>query len=152
MRTRRAEGWTVAEIAEAAGVSVRTVYKWLARASADNRSSRALRPANRLADGVIAEIARLRRERFTQTLLRESVYARPYTSSARRNAAVQPFLARYNARRPHASLTRRTSAEALALKRCTTPQKRHLATLPRHDYTIQSFAEMGCKSAPRRKI
>lgn len=65
MAARRAEGWPVSEIAEAAGVSARTVYKWLARESAHNRSSRARRVANRLAELVIAEIARLRRQRMT---------------------------------------------------------------------------------------
>jgi transposase InsO family protein len=65
MRTRRAEGWTVAEIAEAAGVSPRTVYKWLARDGADNRSSRARHVANRLDDARIEEIAALRRQRLT---------------------------------------------------------------------------------------
>lgn len=287
MRTRRAEGWTAAEIAEAAGVSTRTVYKWLARDGADNRSSRAGRVANRLSDARIEEIAalrcqrltgaaiarrlRLRRstvagwlkrlgmnrlklmepkppvvryeraragelihvdtkklgrfkeighritgdegrrkrtrnigwdvvhiaiddatrlayvevlpdetgaaaagflqralgwyraqrikvervmsdngspyvskafaelmrserlrhlrtrpytpktngkaERFVQTLLREWAYARPYASSARRNGALQPFVARYNRKRPHASLAGRSPVEALQLKR-----------------------------------
>src|SRR5690606_9118363 len=65
MAVRRQEGWAVCEIAEAAGVSVRTVYKWLARDSAENRSSRARRIANRLAEPVIAEIAGLRRQRMT---------------------------------------------------------------------------------------
>jgi transposase InsO family protein len=60
MRTRRSEGWTVGEIADAHGVSTRTVYKWLARADSENRSSRARRVANRLTDAAIAEIARLR--------------------------------------------------------------------------------------------
>ncbi len=63
MAARRAEGWSVGEIAEAAGVSVRTVYKWLARKSAETRSSRARRLANRLPEPLIQEIARLRRER-----------------------------------------------------------------------------------------
>lgn len=68
MAARRAEGWSVGEIAEAAGVSARTVYKWLARSSAENRSSRARRLANRLPDAAIEQIARLRREhRLTAT-------------------------------------------------------------------------------------
>lgn len=286
MAARRAEGWSVSEIAEAAGVSGRTVYKWLARDSAENRSSRARRIANRLADPLIAQIAALRRrrmsgaaiarclrlkrstvaawlarlgmgrlkliepkppilryerarageiihfdikklgrfqqpghratgaragsrnkhagwdfvhvaiddasraayaeilpdekqesaeafarralqwmrghgvaverimtdngaayrsklfaktlrqagvrhlftrpytprtngkaERFIQTLLREWAYAKPYASSGRRNAALAPFIDRYNRRRPHASLDGRTPAEALQLKR-----------------------------------
>ena len=62
MSRRRDEGWATPEIAEAAGVSVRTVYKWLARDNAQNRSCRAKRIPNRLTDPVIGEIARLRRE------------------------------------------------------------------------------------------
>lgn len=65
MAVRRREGWSIAEIAEAAGVSARTVHKWLKRASAENRSSRAQRIANRLPDPLIAEIAALRRQRLT---------------------------------------------------------------------------------------
>jgi transposase InsO family protein len=286
MAARRSEGWSVGEIADAAGVSVRTVHKWLARDSVQNRSSRARRQRNRLPDPVIAEIARLRREqrltaariarrlrlarstvagwlkrlglgklkllepkapaqryerqrageivhldikklgrfseqghritgrghgrshrvgwdfvhvaiddatrlayteilpderqesataflkralewmsarrigverimtdngsayrsklfaaalrdagvrhlftrpytprtngkaeRFIQTLLREWAYAKPYASSGRRNAALPPFMDRYNRRRPHASLAGKTPAEALQLKR-----------------------------------
>jgi transposase InsO family protein len=65
MAHRRAEGWPVSEIAEAAGVSARTVYKWLARGSSENRSSKARRIANRLPEPLIAEIAALRRQRMT---------------------------------------------------------------------------------------
>jgi len=65
MAVRRAEGWSVGEIAEAAGVSVRTVHKWLKRKSAENRSSKARRVANRLTEPTIAEIVRLRRLRMT---------------------------------------------------------------------------------------
>lgn len=43
-------------------------------------------------------------ERFIQTLLREWAYKRPYTSSARRTAALQRWLHRYNHHRPHGSL------------------------------------------------
>jgi len=56
-------------------------------------------------------------ERFIQTLLREWAYARPYTTSRRRNAALAPFIDRYNHRRPHASLAGRPPAHALSLKR-----------------------------------
>lgn len=65
MAQRRADGWSVGEIADAGGVSPRTVYKWLARASAENRSCRARHLANRLPDRAIAEIVRLRRQRLT---------------------------------------------------------------------------------------
>lgn len=43
-------------------------------------------------------------ERFVQTSLREWAYARPYESSAQREAALQPFLHRYNWHRPHSAL------------------------------------------------
>ena len=47
-------------------------------------------------------------ERFIQTLLREWAYRTPYRSSARRTAALKPYLRFYNHRRPHASLGRRS--------------------------------------------
>ena len=47
-------------------------------------------------------------ERFIQTLLREWAYRRPSRSSARRTAALGPYLRFYNHRRPHASLGRRS--------------------------------------------
>ena len=56
-------------------------------------------------------------ERFIQTLLREWAYAKAYQSSGRRNAALAPFVHRYNYRRPHASLGARPPAHALRLKR-----------------------------------
>ena len=43
-------------------------------------------------------------ERFVQTSLREWAYARPYDSSAQREAALQPFLHHYNWHRPHSAL------------------------------------------------
>ncbi|MCW2492623.1 MAG: Integrase, catalytic region [Frankiales bacterium] len=45
-------------------------------------------------------------ERFVQTSLREWAYARPYLSSAHRQAALLPFLHRYNWHRPHSALNR----------------------------------------------
>ena len=42
------------------------------------------------------------------TLLREWAYRRPYSSSARRTAALRPYLRFYNHRRPHTSLGRRS--------------------------------------------
>ena len=69
MTVRRREGWPVGEIAEAAGVSSRTVYKWLARKSGEDRSSRAHRIANRLADPIVSEIASLRHQRMTGAAL-----------------------------------------------------------------------------------
>jgi transposase InsO family protein len=47
-------------------------------------------------------------ERFIQTLLREWAYRVPYRSSARRTAALGPYLRFYNHRRPHSSLGRRS--------------------------------------------
>ena len=47
-------------------------------------------------------------ERFIQTLLREWAYRRPFLSSARRTAALTPYLRYYNHQRPHASLGRRS--------------------------------------------
>lgn len=47
-------------------------------------------------------------ERLIQTLLREWAYRVPYRSSARRTAALGPYLRFYNHRRPHASLGRRS--------------------------------------------
>jgi transposase InsO family protein len=43
-------------------------------------------------------------ERFVQTSLREWAYAEPYESSAQREAALQPFIDRYNWLRPHSAL------------------------------------------------
>lgn len=43
-------------------------------------------------------------ERFVQTSLREWAYARPYESSAQREAALRPFLDHYNWLRPHSAL------------------------------------------------
>ena len=47
-------------------------------------------------------------ERFIQTLLREWAYRHAFVSSARRTAALPPYLRFYNHRRPHASLGRRS--------------------------------------------
>jgi transposase InsO family protein len=47
-------------------------------------------------------------ERLVQTMLRESAYARPYPSSARRRQALQRWARYYNERRPHGSLGGKT--------------------------------------------
>jgi transposase InsO family protein len=47
-------------------------------------------------------------ERFIQTLLREWAYRCAYRSSARRTAALRPYLRYYNHQRPHSSLGRRS--------------------------------------------
>jgi transposase InsO family protein len=65
------ERWRVADAAAAAGVSARTAYKWLARFRAGgermlgDRSSAPARCRRRLAGEIVAEIARLRRERLS---------------------------------------------------------------------------------------
>lgn len=43
-------------------------------------------------------------ERFIQTSLREWAYARPYSSSQQRSAAIQPWIDRYNLSRPRAGI------------------------------------------------
>lgn len=53
-------------------------------------------------------------ERFIQTLMREWAYAIPYRSSDSRAADLPRWLAWYNHQRPHASLARRSPAQALA--------------------------------------
>jgi transposase InsO family protein len=67
----RREGWRVKDAAEAAGVSERSAYKWLARHRAGgermlhDRSSAPARCRHRLPAGSVAAIERLRRERLT---------------------------------------------------------------------------------------
>ena len=66
-----AEGWRVADAARAAGISVRTAYKWLARFRAGgermlrDRSSAPARPKGRITPAVRATIATLRRFRMS---------------------------------------------------------------------------------------
>jgi transposase InsO family protein len=52
-------------------------------------------------------------ERFIQTLLREWAYRRPYPTSVHRTDRLSPYLNRYNLRRPHAALNKRTPAQRL---------------------------------------
>ncbi len=67
----RRHGWTVARAAEAAGVSERTAYKWLARyrgggaAALHNAKPVPRRLAHRLCDARVAEIQALRRQRLS---------------------------------------------------------------------------------------
>ena len=71
VRRVREQGWRVEDAAEAAGVSVRTAYKWLARWRAGgehalhDRSSAPARSPRRLPREVTAEIERLRRQRLS---------------------------------------------------------------------------------------
>ena len=53
-------------------------------------------------------------ERFIQTLLREWAYKRPYATSIQRADRLPRYLNRYNLRRPHASLNKRTPAQRLS--------------------------------------
>lgn len=53
-------------------------------------------------------------ERFIQTLLREWAYAIPFKSSDQRASDLPRWLTWYNHHRPHASLAKRTPAQALA--------------------------------------
>jgi len=72
-RRVRVEGWTVAEAAEAAGVSERTAYRWLARYDAGepltDRSSRPHSCVNRTPEKVEIAIERLRRLRKTSSAI-----------------------------------------------------------------------------------
>jgi transposase InsO family protein len=67
----RQEGWRVTDAAQAAGVSERTAYKWLARfreggeAALHDKSSAPLRPAHRLAPDLVERITALRHERLS---------------------------------------------------------------------------------------
>jgi len=76
-----------------AGVFAQVCRAWTVR----HRFTRPYRPQN---NG--------KAERFIPTLLREWAYRFPYVSSARRTAALGPYLRFYNHRRPHASLGRRS--------------------------------------------
>ena len=53
-------------------------------------------------------------ERFIQTLLREWAYKRPYPTSIQRTDRLPKYLNRYNLRRPHAALNKRTPAQRLS--------------------------------------
>ena len=69
------EGWTVAETAEAFGVSTRTVHKWRGRvraegfAGVEDRSSAPKRIAKQTRESRVAAIVRLRRQRWTQVAI-----------------------------------------------------------------------------------
>jgi transposase InsO family protein len=71
------QGWSVAAAAKAAGVSERTVYRWLARWRQDgadglvDRSSRPLRSPNQLPDRKVEVIRSLRKLRMTAAEIAE---------------------------------------------------------------------------------
>ncbi len=82
------EGWTLAQAAEAAGVSVRTVSKWLSRFRADgadglfDRSSVPFRVPRRTCGERVEAIVALRRLRFTAAEIAEALTMPPSTVSA----------------------------------------------------------------------
>jgi transposase InsO family protein len=53
-------------------------------------------------------------ERFIQSSLREWAYAQSYQSSDERNAAMHPWIARYNHARPHSALNGKTPISRIA--------------------------------------
>ena len=71
MIERLAEGWSVARLAAAAGVTAKTVGKWRDRHALEgevgllDRSSRPHRSPTRLPDSAVAEIIQLRRQRLS---------------------------------------------------------------------------------------
>ena len=72
------QGWTLAQAAEAAGVSVRTASKWVARYRAEgeprawhDRSSAPRRSPNRTPEERVEAIAALRRLRMTAAEIAE---------------------------------------------------------------------------------
>lgn len=73
VRRVRCQGWTVKQAAEAAQISVRTAYKWLARfrmegrAGLRDRSCRPLRAPSRTEAAVVAKVIDLRRSRLPAT-------------------------------------------------------------------------------------
>lgn len=73
IRRVRCLGMTVQAAAQAAGISVRTAYKWLARfrkegrSGLDDRSSRPLRAPTRTEAAVVAKVIDLRRSRLPAT-------------------------------------------------------------------------------------
>ena len=73
------QGWTLAQAAAAAGVSVRTISKWLARFRAEgddgllDRSSAPCRVPARTSEERVAAIAALRRLRFTGAEIAEAL-------------------------------------------------------------------------------
>ena len=82
------QGWTLAQAAEAAGVSVRTVSKWLARFRAEgleglcDRSSAPSRVPRRTCAERVAAIAALRRLRFSAAEIAEALLMPLSTVSA----------------------------------------------------------------------
>jgi transposase InsO family protein len=85
----REQGWTAAKAAIAAGISVRTAYKWLARHAAEgalglrDRSSRPLRSPSRLPADREALVLELRRSKMTaKQIARQLRLTRPTVARA----------------------------------------------------------------------
>jgi len=60
-------------------------------------------------------------ERFIQTSLREWAYAQPFTTSAERAAAMQPWIDTYNTSRPHSALGARAPLVWIASLKAAVP-------------------------------
>jgi len=108
-------GWRVAETAQAAGVSTRTAYKWLARhraggaAALHDRKPTPGRCPHRLAAEMVAEIERLRRQRMSgPAIARQLALARSTVGAVLRrlglgrltNLDPKPPAIRYERQRP----------------------------------------------------
>lgn len=106
-------GWAPAEAAQAAGVSVRTLWRWVKRARDEagfvDRSSRPLRVPHRTSAGRTRKIEKLRRRRFTSfdiarrlRMPRSTVSAvlRRLGLSRLRHLEPQPIRRRYERQRP----------------------------------------------------
>jgi transposase InsO family protein len=109
------EGWRVADVAQAAGVSVRTAYKWLARhraggaAALHDRTPTPGRCPHRLAEATLAGIERLRRQRMSgPAIARELGLARSTVGAILRRLGLgrltaldpKPPVIRYERHRP----------------------------------------------------
>ncbi len=107
--------WRVADAAKAAGISVRTAYKWLARFRAGgermlhDRSSAPARPKHALAAETLALIERLRRTRMTGQAIADRLgLARSTVGAVLRRLGlgrldslnVKPSILRYERERP----------------------------------------------------
>jgi transposase InsO family protein len=79
-------GWAPADAAQAAGVSVRTLWRWVGRAREAggfaDRSSRPLRVAHRTPPGRARKIEKLRRRRFTALAIARRLHMPRSTVSA----------------------------------------------------------------------
>ena len=82
------EGWDVASLADAVGVSQRTVWKWIARyrsegmAGLEDRSSRPSRVWNRTSEKTVARIRKLRERRLAAWQIAELLHLARSTVSA----------------------------------------------------------------------